>query len=100
MTDIPEEEDGLFDTTKKDLVLQPKDFTFEGEVQGVSIESLDHVHKYLAEQLGQDKLNRCYPILRDFGDKILSEDNMELLVKALSPYLTRQEVKKYYQYLC
>jgi hypothetical protein len=48
MTDIPEEDDTIFDTTKE-LVLRPKDFTFDGEVQGIQLESLDHVHKYLAE---------------------------------------------------
>lgn len=51
MTAIPEEEDSLFDSTKKH-VFEPKDFTFEGEVQAVKLESLDHVHQYLAQQLG------------------------------------------------
>ena len=59
------------------------------------MESVDNVKEYLELELGQDKLNKIYPILRDFGDQILIEENQELLIKALSPYLTRQEVRKY-----
>jgi hypothetical protein len=32
------------------------------------MESVDNVKEYLELELGQDKLNKIYPILRDFGD--------------------------------
>jgi hypothetical protein len=92
MTAIPEDEDELLETRKK------KDFTFEGEA--VQIDSLDKVHQHLVDQLGSAKVNKIYPVLRDFGDRILSEDNTELLIKALSPYLSRAEVRQYYPHLC
>lgn len=99
MTTINEEENELFASTKNAGKLQEKkDFTFDAV--GCEIDSLDGVHKYMCKEIGEDKLNKIYPILRDFGDRILSEDNSEHLIKALSPYLTRNEVRKYYMPLC
>ena len=38
--------------------------------------------------------------MRDFGDSILIPENEELLVKALSPILMRDKVKKYHSFFC
>ena len=94
MTVVPEEDQYETTIQKKEEFDQ---FTFIGE--GINLannmESVENVREYLELELGKDKLNKIYPILRDFGDQILIEENQELLIKALSPYLTRQQVRKY-----
>ena len=71
MTEVVEDESELFASTKGPLFKDA--FTFE--VEGNQIESVDDVHTHLIKELGEDKVNKCYPILRDFGDRILNDDN-------------------------
>lgn len=88
MTEVQEDDSELFASTKGPILKDHNAFTFEINDSN-QIESVQDVHAHLVKELGEDKVNKCYPILRDFGDRILNDENQELLIKALSPYITR-----------
>lgn len=52
----------------------------DGTPKASDIESkmnnVESVKQYLTDEIGKDKLNKCYPILRDFGDDILFEEKI------------------------
>lgn len=88
MTEVQEDDSELFASTKGPIFKDNNVFTFEINDSN-QIDSVQDVHTHLVKELGEDKVNKCYPILRDFGDRILNDENQELLIKALSPYITR-----------
>lgn len=50
--------------------------------------SVENVKEYLENEIGAEKLKKCYPILCDFGDDILFEDKIPQLEKKISHLLT------------
>lgn len=46
-----------------------------GEMES-KMNSVENVKEYLEAEIGKQKLNQCYPILRDFGDDILFEEKI------------------------
>ena len=78
MSEIEEAEEP--DTNTRVYESNPKrvdDLTFAGEGKDLTekMDTVENVRSYLDEELGKDVFNKCYPVLRDFGDKILFEEN-------------------------
>ena len=74
------------------------DFTFMGSEEeqrkqkeiAKKIKSIQDIRKFLEEKLGQETLYKAYPVLRDFGEKILFEEYFEDLVEKCDGILTRE----------
>ena len=49
----------------------------------------------MEKELGEEKLMEAYPLLREFGDKILFFEKTAELEKILSGVLTIAEIRKY-----
>jgi hypothetical protein len=50
---------------------------------------------YFEQELGEEKLLRAYPILKEFGDGIFYDETGDELIEKLRGILTVQEIKKY-----
>ena len=57
--------------------------------------STDRIKLYLEEEIGQELLSKAHPILKEFGDDILYENNIPLVVDKLQGILSENEVVKY-----
>ena len=81
-----------------------KDFTFVGgdmtlvprkKEEPKKLDSIEAIRVYLENELGQDRLYKAYPVLRDFGDDILYEEKSAELIEKLEFVMTEAEVLKY-----
>lgn len=60
-----------------------------------NLDSITAIRDYLENELGQDRLYKAYPVLRDFGDDILFEEKSAELIERLDFVMTEPEVLKY-----
>ena len=109
--DLSDSDDDLEDDEEESKVQRKDfskrmDFTFMGSKEeqvkqkeiAKKIKSIQDIRKFLEDSLGQDTLYKAYPILRDFGEKILFEEYFEDLVEQLDGILERDQVRKYHNY--
>lgn len=57
--------------------------------------SIERIKEYLTDEIGQDLLNKAHPILKEFGDDILYENNIPLVIDQLDGILSEEEVVRY-----
>ena len=62
------------------------------------IKSIQDIRKFLEEKLGQETLYKAYPVLRDFGEKILFEEYFEDLVEKCDGILTREQIREHHNF--
>lgn len=56
---------------------------------------MEHIRDYLETELGDEKVMKAYPILKELGDNILFEENSEEIEQRLEHVLTKEEMRKY-----
>lgn len=78
------------------------DFTFMGGAQDNQVfdqlskfTSVEEYRDFLERELGEEKLMKAYPLLKEFGDKILFFDKTKELEQILKGVLSIQEIRKY-----
>ena len=82
--------------------LEGCDFTFvkgatkATQAQNAPFKSVDDIELALVDDIGQATYNKVYPILIDFGDKILYETNRPNLEKKLNHLLPKEKINQYY----
>eukprot|EP00347_Sterkiella_histriomuscorum_P017105 403350648 len=57
--------------------------------------SVEHLRDYLETELGEEKIMKAYPILKEFGDNIFFQEKTDELKELLKGILTDQDIKKY-----
>jgi hypothetical protein len=57
--------------------------------------SVEQYREFLEKELGEDRLMKAYPLLKEFGDRILYFDKTTELEVILKDILTVKEIKKY-----
>jgi len=56
------------------------------------------VREHLEKELGETKILKAYPVLKEFGDGIFFDDSGEELKEKLKGILTEAEIKRYQNY--
>ena len=57
--------------------------------------TIERVRDYLEQEIGEEILAKAHPILKEFGDDILYENNIPLVIRKLEGILSRDEVMQY-----
>ena len=57
--------------------------------------TIERVRDYLEQEIGEEILSKAHPILKEFGDDILYENNIPLVIRKLEGILSRDEVMQY-----
>lgn len=61
------------------------------------LSSVEQIKEYLASELGQDKVDKVVPIIKEFGDDILFVDKLPELKSQLAHLLTAKQVDQHHQ---
>lgn len=103
--DSEDRDDTVNDTdssdVSRDLSGNNNNFTFMGNEGGAALKeiskmsSVEQYRDFLEKELGEEKLMRAYPLLKEFGDKILFFEKTAELECILSGVLTTNEIRKY-----
>lgn len=56
--------------------------------------TIDRIKEYLEDEIGKDVLEKAHPILKEFGDDILYQNNIPEVTKKLKGILSEDEVIK------
>lgn len=72
------------------------------KVQGEKIDqdlsrynTIERIKDYLEQEIGKEMLDKAHPILKEFGDEILYESNIPLVIDKLDGILSEEEVVQY-----
>lgn len=58
-------------------------------------DNIERIKEYLENEIGKDILSKAHPILREFGDDILYENNIPNVIQKLKGIVSEDEVVKY-----
>ena len=110
---IIEENKSNLDLPDPEMEKQMKNCTFGGEIAEVMKDSetlfvgekidedlktyntFERIKDYLELEIGLEVLSKAHPILKEFGDDILYENNIPLVIEKLKGIVSEEEVVKY-----